>query len=248
MNILLTNDDGYTSSGLVLLARKLSDNGHSVYVVAPDSQRSAFSHSVNLHKELTIRRLQDYGGAKIAYTCSGTPADCVKFAICNLKVSFDLVVSGPNNGENYGYAVVYSGTVAAAEEAVMYGIKAIALSRLSWQPDGGLFDATVDYLTDNLDDLYAHCGRDYVLSVNVPSLPANEIKGVRVCPLSSARLFKDKFVQIDGDVWKIIGDRQQVEETGTDLYYSESGYVTVTPVSVERCNTDKLELLKGLEK
>lgn len=247
MNILLTNDDGYDSCGLLLLANKLSDNGHIVYVVAPDGQRSAYSHSVNLHKELTIRRLDNYGGAKIAYICSGTPADCVKFALCELGVKFDLLISGPNNGENYGYAVVYSGTVAAAEEGVMYGIKSMALSRLGWRPDGGSFGVAVNYVVENLDDLYASCG-EYILSINVPDLPSSMIKGVKACPLSVARLFNDRFVEIGDNVWKIVGDRQKINESGTDLYYSENGYITITPVTVTRCDSDTLSLLKRLEK
>lgn len=249
MNILLTNDDGYESSGLMLLCDKLSNLGHNVYVVAPDGQRSAFSHSVNLYKELTIAKLDEYCGAKFAYTCSGTPADCVKFAVCELGVPFDAMISGPNNGENYGFAVIYSGTVAAAEEGVLQGIKSIALSRKNWHRDGGSFSSAVQYLSDNLEKLVGLCGETHLISVNVPDMPLNEIKGVKTCALGLHRLFKDRFERVEGDVWKILGDRQPLEgNDGTDVPMLEEGYVTITPVSVLRTDTSVLEKCKKLEK
>lgn len=249
MNILLTNDDGYESCGLMLLAESLSSIGHNVYVVAPDGQRSAFSHSVNLHKELTIKKLDAYCGAKIAYICSGTPADCVKFAVCELGVKFDVLISGPNNGENYGFAVIYSGTVAAAEEGVMQEIKSIALSRKNWYPDGGSFAPTVEYLVENLESLVSLCGDTTLLSVNVPDKPLSEIKGVRACALGMHRLFRDRFERVDGDSWHVRGDRQPIDLLDvTDVPLLEDGYVTITPVTVLRTDISALAKCKTLEK
>ena len=249
MNILLTNDDGYESVGLMLLCEKLSQMGHDTYVVAPDGQRSAFSHSVNLYKDLTITKLDEYCGAKFAYKCSGTPADCVKFAVCQLGVKFDALISGPNNGENYGFAVVYSGTVAGAEEGVMQGIKSIALSRKGWYPDGGSFSATVEYLADNLTDLISLCGETTLISVNVPDMPLSVVKGVRACSLGMHRLFQDKFEQVTDNVWKIFGNRQPIDgNDGTDVPLLEDGYVTITPVSILRADTQAIDRCKKLEK
>lgn len=248
MNLLLTNDDGYTSVGLVSLANRLSEKGHNVYVVAPDSQRSAFSHAVNLHKELIIKKLDEYGGAKEAYTCSGTPSDCVKFGVCQLGVKFDAVISGPNNGENYGFAVAYSGTVGAAEEGVLCEVPSIAVSRLRWYPDGGTFGATVEYISENLEKLVSCCTESTLISVNVPDLPMDQIKGVKVCKLSLARIFNDKFVQTSDNTWKVIGDRQVIDESDTDIAYCEAGYITVTPVSVLRSNDADIQKIKRLEK
>lgn len=248
MNILLTNDDGYESGGLMLLAESLSARGHDVYVVAPDGQRSAFSHSVNLYKELTIRKLDSYCGAVEAYTCSGTPADCVKFAVCQLGVRFDALVSGPNNGENYGFAVIYSGTVAAAEEGVMQNIKSIALSRKGWYADGGSFAAAVEYLSDNLEQLLSCCTETSLINVNVPDLPLSEIKGVKVCSLSMLRIFCDRFEYVQDNNWKILGDRQPIgENDGTDIPFVEGGYITVTPVTVLRTDDKILNKCKKLE-
>ena len=132
MKILLTNDDGYLAEGIVLLCSSLSVLGHEVYVVAPDGQRSGFSHSATIYKDIVFNKIDNYTGAKLAYSCSGSPADCVKFAESSLNIKFDLLISGPNNGENYGNAILYSGTVAAAEEGVLCGIKSIAVSRIGF--------------------------------------------------------------------------------------------------------------------
>lgn len=250
MNILLTNDDGYESSGLMLLCEKLSQS-HNVYVVAPASQRSAFSHSVNLRSEMNIRRLDEYCGAKIAYVSEGSPADCVKFAVSVLGVKFDLLVSGPNNGENAGNGVVYSGTVGAAEEGVICGIKSIALSRVGWFSDGGSFASAVEYLADNLQQLYEACSDSSVLNINVPCLPMSEIKGVKVCKLCPYRLFNDDFVRVNDseNVWKVKGAWLDVDKkTEHDIALTSQGYVTVTPISLDRTNYDAMSALKGLEK
>lgn len=251
MNILLTNDDGYESSGLMLLCESLARLGHNIYVVAPASQRSAFSHSVNLRNAMTIRKLDSYCGAKIAYISEGSPADCVKFAVSALDVKFDLLVSGPNNGENTGYGVLYSGTVGAAEEGVICGIKSIALSRVSWFADGGSFASAVEYLTNNLDALYEVCSLNRVINVNVPCLPLKEIKGVRVCKLCPECLFNDSFVKVeDGDdKWRVKGEWLDVDiSQDNDVGYTSRGYITITPVSIDRTDYAALSDLKGLEK
>lgn len=251
MNILLTNDDGYESSGLMLLCEKLAEMGHDVYVVAPESQRSAFSHSVNLRNAMTIRKLDNYCGAKLAYISAGSPADCVKFAVAVLNVKFDLLVSGPNNGENAGNGVLYSGTVGAAEEGVICGIKSIALSRVGWFADGGSFASAVEYLTGNLDELCNACTERTVININVPCLPMTEIKGVKVCNLCPDCLFNDDFVKVDDstDTWKVKGAWLGVDTTkDNDIGLTSRGYITVTPLTLDRTNYSAMAGLKGLEK
>lgn len=245
MKILLTNDDGYLSEGLMLLCKKLSEK-HQVVVVAPDGQRSATSHAVNFHKQVAVKKLDEYCGATDAYICSGTPADCVKFADSMLDVEFDLLVSGPNNGDNYGCAIFYSGTVAAAEEGVLCGIKSIALSRLGF---GGAFGSCVEYLAENVEKLREFCRADSLINVNVPDLPMSKIKGVKVCRQSDSKLFDDYFVKSDeADMWMITGDKVPVSETDSDVFYADQGYVTVTPLSVLRTDYKLLDEMKILEK
>lgn len=251
MNILLTNDDGYESGGLMLLCEKLSQMGHDVYVVAPASQRSAYSHLVNLRNSMTIRKLDSYCGAKVAYISEGSPADCVKFAVSALRVKFDLLVSGPNNGENAGNGVIYSGTVGAAEEGCICGIKSLALSRVGWFADGGSFASAVEYLTQNLDRLYAVCSSDTIINVNVPCLPIEDIKGVKVCGLCTDRLFNDEFVKVDenSDTWAVKGAWLGVDtEKDHDIAWKSRGYVTITPITLDRTDKATMAKLKGLEK
>lgn len=250
MNILLTNDDGYESGGLMLLCEKLTQMGHDVYVVAPESQRSAFSHAVNLRHEMTIRKLDDYCGAKTAYISAGSPADCVKFAVSALNVKFDLLISGPNNGDNMGFGVIYSGTVAAAEEGAICGIRSIALSRMGWEADGGSFASAVEFVADNLDKLFAACADASVININVPKMPISQIKGVRVCPVNSERIFSDTFERVEGtcDVWKIKGAWLGVDETQyNDMTVGAQGYVVITPITLDRTDYKAMQSLKVLE-
>lgn len=251
MNILLTNDDGYESGGLMLLCEKLAGMGHNVYVVAPVSQRSATSHSVNLRNEMVISKLDSYCGAKIAYISEGSPADCVKFAVAVLGVKFDLLISGPNNGENAGNGVLYSGTVGAAEEGAICGIKSIALSRVGWFADGGSFASAVEYLADNLQELRDACSERTIINVNVPCLPMSDIKGVKVCPLCPDCLFNDDFIKVDGktDVWKVKGAWLGVNTTRNhDIAWTSKGYVTITPITLDRTDYSVITELKGFEK
>lgn len=250
MNILLTNDDGYESAGLMLLCDKLTELGHDVYVVAPLGQRSATSHSVNLRHEMTVRKLDSYCGAKVAYVSEGSPADCVKFAVSVLNVKFDLLISGPNNGENAGNGVLYSGTVGASEEGAICGIRSIALSRVGWFADGGSFESAVEYLADNLSKLYDACAPRTVINVNVPCLPMSEIKGVKVCPLCPQCLFNDDFVQVEGkqDVWKVKGDWLDVDrDSDHDIGWTFKGYVTITPLTLDRTDYALMASLKDLQ-
>ncbi len=246
MNILLTNDDGYYSSGLQILCAELSRMGHDVYVVAPDGQRSGFSHAMNYNKNLTFRKLVAYCDAKEAYVCSGTPADCVRVAKLKLGVKFDLLVAGPNNGANFGRALLCSGTVGAAEEGTLCGIKSIALSRLE---RGGAFFSTVSYLTNNLDTLVDAIAPNVMLNVNVPNLPAAEFKGVRVCEHSvTLPAFADSCETVDENTVKIVGKRNPLTAEKSDVVLACDGYVTITPLTVARTDRSQLSLLERLER
>jgi len=247
MKILLTNDDGIDSEGLALLTERLAALDHQVYVVAPSSQRSASSHGACFFKRLYAEKQENYHGATAAYAFSGTPSDCVKFGESVLKIPFDLLISGPNNGENTGNAILYSGTVGAAEEGVLCGYKSIALSRLG---RGGSFQPAVDFLARNLDELCKIDIKDTLLNVNVPDLPAEQIRGVRVVKHSEAKLYNDYMEpQADEpDCWVSTGFRVDLEETDTDVVESEAGFVTITPLTIVRTDFDALAEIAHLEK
>ena len=247
MKILLTNDDGIQSEGLGLLTERLAALGHQVYVVAPSDQRSATAHGAYFFQRLYAHRVDSYHNATLAYAFTGTPADCVKFAESVLKEPFDLLISGPNNGENTGNAILYSGTVGAAEEGVLCGYKSIALSRLG---RGGSFHSTVDFLVRNLTALSQISIKDTLLNINVPDLPASEIRGVRICKHSEEKLYNDYMEQQtdEENCWISTGFRVDLTETDTDVVVSEAGYVTITPLTVLRTNFDALPALTRLEK
>ena len=136
MNILLVNDDGYFSQGILPFARALSAK-HKVTIVAPHKPQSAAGHAITMHKPLRVKRFEELGeeyGCDI-YSCSGKPADCVILGIFEvLEERPDLVISGINFGANLGTDVIYSGTVSGALEAAMMGYPAIAVSLHSFNP------------------------------------------------------------------------------------------------------------------
>ena len=127
MNILVVNDDGILSEGILALADFLSDK-NKVTVVAPNGNRSAFSHSLSIFKDLTIKEVKISPKFR-AFETSGTPADCVKFALHYFAdEKFDMVCSGINKGHNLGSDTVYSGTISACLEGNFFGLKGIAFS------------------------------------------------------------------------------------------------------------------------
>lgn len=245
MNILLTNDDGYLSSGLMLLTEKLSAMGHNVYVVAPDGNRSACSHSVNFYKKLLIQKLDSYCGATAAYICEGTPADCVKYADSCLGIKFDLLISGPNNGDNYGDSAMYSGTIGGAEEGVSCGIKSIALSRSGYNV---AFSSAVEYVCRDLEKLSKISIPYTLLNINVPNLPLCDIKGVRVTRQSMSANWNDYFEATDDPQrWFHTGDKLTITGEVSDITLCDDGYIVIVPLTIERTNYKAIESLKDLE-
>ena len=137
MNVLVSNDDGIFALGIRTLANALSAAGHQVTVVCPDRERSATGHGLTLHRPLHAERVENiFDEAIAAWSCSGTPSDCVKLALdAILSEKPDFIVSGINHGANLGTDVLYSGTVSAAMEGILEGIPSIAVSLTSfaWQ-------------------------------------------------------------------------------------------------------------------
>ncbi len=189
MNLLLTNDDGIQGQGLKILTEHLSKK-HKVYVLAPDRNRSAISSSITMSAPLKIAKITDN-----IFTCSGVPVDCVVTALRSelFPVKFDAVVSGINIGENIGTDIVYSGTAAAARQAVLYGYPGIAVSVKSVN-DKWKFDSVADFVLKNLDKLISltepqlvneHYWKKNSIFVNVNAISADSYKGVKLTSLST---------------------------------------------------------------
>jgi len=182
MRILLTNDDGINAPGILQMMDTFSSD-HEIIVVAPEGERSGHSHSVTIFRNMRFFKAEHK--VKEAYALEGSPADCVKFAVIHLfKDNLpDLVLSGINSGPNMGSDIMYSGTVAAATEAVHLGIPAIALSLATWvEGDNNLYKDAAEFLKRNLDSLYktakAHVG-EVVLNINYPHKPFLGAKWVK---------------------------------------------------------------------
>ncbi len=236
MNLLLVNDDGISSPGLYALAGALS-RSYAVTVAAPDQNRSAIGHGVTLRSPLFAHRA-DYPHGVTAWGVSGTPADCTRLGLLNFAPApVDLVISGPNSGCNLAYDLPYSGTVAAALEAAMMGVKAIALSA----PIGADDQQTIQTFLCIFDLLDLENDFDQVLNINIPNLPITEIKGLRWAPLGCNR-WEGEYVERDSPEHSSEGELVRVfmpparppvlTPGGPDDWNSlNDGYITLTPLS-----------------
>jgi 5'-nucleotidase len=167
MNILLTNDDGINSPGLQLLAAALRKNtAHQVWIIAPDTDRSGYSHSIRFLWDPIKLSERDAG----SWACSGSPADCVIMAqLGALPVTPDLVISGINRGANLGTDLIYSGTAAAARQAGLGNTPAIALSLAGWKDL--CWDMAVSWVIEYFEELRNLWIADTFINVNIPNSP-----------------------------------------------------------------------------
>ncbi|QQE76772.1 5'/3'-nucleotidase SurE [Alicyclobacillus sp. SO9] len=248
MRILISNDDGISAPGIVALAKVAQELG-DVYVVAPDRQRSASSHGMSLHHTLYVDTVDFPVSGVEAFSVTGTPVDCVKWGIYHYSqqsVSFDVMLSGINAGYNLATDVLYSGTVAAAGEASLQGIPAIALSL------GGAsqfdFDSAAKSFRNIANELLRiSLPADTFLSVNFPAeMPAGNVW--RATQLG-ARSFQDEFIPVTDDAGRI-GYRYggealtEVEASDTDTACVRAGDISVSPLRYRFTNTEFLDSLK----
>jgi 5'-nucleotidase len=248
MRILLSNDDGILAPGLAALRAAVADLGE-ITVVAPDSPQSASGHSITLQHPLLVKRVRAGGPAPFeGLSVDGRPADCVRLALRNLLPGRpDLVLSGINAGANAGINVFYSGTVAAAAEAAMNGIPAVAFSARMTDPiDFGRVAALCRWVLQRL--LADGLARGDLINVNIPSLGAGRPAGIRVVRQSTAELADFYHRQDDGDGRESyrLGEEYSYApgQDDTDVAALAEGYVTITPLHVDMTNHDRLA---GLE-
>lgn len=236
--ILVTNDDGITAPGLRTLIHVMNEIG-DVVVVAPDSPQSAMGHAITINSTLYCSPINiDDDGDQIEYSCSGTPADCVKLAVNEiLNRPPDICISGINHGSNSSINVIYSGTMSAAVEAGIEGIPAIGFSLCdySWKAN---FDAVKDYVKKiTLSALKNKIPKGVVLNVNFPKLKKEEIKGVRVCRQAKANWVEefDKRTNPQGrDYYWLTGKFVNYDKgEDTDEWALANGYVSVVPVQYD---------------
>ncbi|HXQ24219.1 MAG TPA: 5'/3'-nucleotidase SurE [Candidatus Acidoferrales bacterium] len=245
MSILLSNDDGIGSEGLTILQEVLASLDE-VWVVAPDRDQSAVSHSLTLHRPLRIEPI----GPR-TFTVDGTPTDCVNLAINGiLRARPRLVISGINRGANLGDDITYSGTVSAAMEATLLGIPAIAVSLIG--RDRFDFGPAADFTRRLAAAIFrAALPPDTLLNVNVPDLPAERIKGFALTRQGKRR-YGDAIVEKTdprGKKYYWIGGDQLsfVDAEGTDFSAVQRGLISITPLHLDLTNYASLERLQHLK-
>jgi len=250
MKILVTNDDGIFAPGLNALYREMRHLGE-VAVVAPDSEQSAVGHAISLSHPLRVKEVQLPGGVR-GWAVTGTPADCVKIALAELlNGPPDLVVSGINLGPNVGINVLYSGTVSAATEAVILGIRGIAFSLDSYrQADFSGPARLARHLVAALSAWSAWPPR-VCLNINLPARPVEEIRGIRITRQDTGPLVEHFERRVDPRervyYWLAeINERQELDLT-TDYGALQAGYITITPISFDLTHYPSLSPLEGLE-
>ena len=240
LNILVANDDGINAIGISILANALKKYGN-VTVCAPDSGRSASGHSIVLHDTLGfnfVERKDDIDW----YVTTGTPADCVRLAVDLIEKEFDIVFSGVNNGLNLGTDIIYSGTVAAAREAQIEFLPAVAIST-----DFDSFDIVNKELDMVLNKVFEEklYSKDYVLNINFPTCDYKKSLGFKYCRQGIKR-FKTKFV-LNEEGRYINTDSDIVYDTrvDSDVYQASQGYITLVPLHVEQTCYKALDELKN---
>ena len=235
--ILVTNDDGINAPGIRTLISVVKDIG-DVIVVAPDSPQSGMGHAITINSTLHSSRITPKNSEIIEYSCSGTPADCVKLAINELMPRKpDLCVSGINHGSNSSINVIYSGTMSAAIEAGIEGVPAIGFSLLdySWNAD---FSQSKDFIRNiTLNALNNGIPKGVVLNVNIPAVKNSDIKGVKICRQAKAywvEEFDKRKNPLGQEYYWLTGkfvNKDQGEDT--DEWALKNNYISIVPVEFD---------------
>jgi 5'-nucleotidase len=235
MRILLTNDDGINASGLKTLYEAVKPLGE-VAVSAPEKQASATGHSISLNSPFRVHS-PAWPEVPHSYSVSSTPADCVRTAVLKLLPwKPDLVISGINQGANYGSLVLYSGTVAAAAEAVLLGIPSMAISLTSHTFKD--FSVSARFARRIAQWIFEKgLGPGIFLNVNVPPVPAGKIKGIVLTHQGQFRHIDDLEPHKDlaGHYSYILDSPSEpaLEHPGSDVAKVKEGFVSVTPLHLD---------------
>ncbi len=249
MEILLTNDDGIYADGIRALYETLKKLG-KVTVVAPDTERSSVGHGITLSHPICFSKINRHAEFK-GYGISGTPADCVKFAVSViLKRKPDLVVSGINCGANDGCSVFYSGTVAGAREAALLGIPSMAISLATFvnpnfNPAAQIGFKLAKFLSK------ANLPPGTFLNVNVPAIPSKQIKGIKVTRQGLIPIHGSFRKRTDPNLrnyyWMTGRMPPPKKNLDVDTYALHHGYVTATPIHCDLTDYSSLQKLSNFK-
>lgn len=251
--ILVTNDDGITAPGIRALIKMMNEIGE-VYVIAPDSPQSGMGHAITVDSTLFCEKVKIDDGPQSdrEWACSGTPVDCVKLGINRiLPRRPDICVSGINHGSNSSINVIYSGTMSAAVEAGVDGIPAIGFSLCDFSYSADFF-AAKNYIQQIVRSAIENkMKKGMVLNVNIPKLPEQELKGIRVCRQAKA-IWQEEYDQRKdprGRTYFWLTGKFVNLDSGddTDERALEEGYISVVPIQYDMTAHDYISVLKSWE-
>jgi len=243
--LLISNDDGIFALGIRTLANTLAQNGYDVTVVCPDRERSATGHGLTLHQPIRAEKVEDlFHPAVTAWSCSGTPSDCVKFALSAiLDAPPDFVLSGINHGSNLGTDILYSGTVSAAMEGTIDGLPSLAISLASYTANEFAIAAEiVQQLLEKLPPI----PQGTLLNVNIPAIAKEDIAGVKLTRQGLRRYieqFEKRFDPRGKSYYWLAGEviedlpqpqaKHLPDDVPTDVEAIRENYVTITPLEFD---------------
>jgi 5'-nucleotidase len=247
--ILVSNDDGIYSEGIIALREAMMEIGE-VYVYAPHKQQSAVGHAITTHLPLRVNPYY-MNGEFFGYAVTGTPADCVKLAVTtHMKEKPDLIVSGINHGSNAAINVIYSGTVSAATEGTILGIPSIAFSLTTYVDFDFTYSKKVAKIIARAV-LNNGLPPGVLLNVNIPPVPEDKIKGIKVTKQGKSRwndYFERRVDPQQREYYWLTGTMNSVEDDeDSDIRAIQENYVSVTPIQFDLTAYDFLEKLKQWE-
>jgi 5'-nucleotidase len=250
--ILLTNDDGIRAKGLRALVEIARPFGRLV-IVAPEEAQSGQSHAITTKNPLRLRKVEDYLPDLDVYACNGTPTDCVKLTMSHLlKGVPDVVLSGINHGANTSSSVLYSGTVAAAQEGALYGSIAIAYSLLNFSADAD-FSHCINIGQQILERvLQKGLPKEILLNVNIPDIPATQFKGVKITRQAHGMWrehYKKRTDPNGHDYFWLTGgyENNEPDAADTDEWAVNNGYISVTPIQPDMTSHVEIPRLQWIE-
>ena len=249
--IVITNDDGITAPGIHTLIEVVKKITNRIVVVAPDKPQSGMGHAITINAMIRIKKFKLDGVT--AYSCSGTPVDCVKVATAKIAEGKpDLIVSGINHGSNSSINVIYSGTMSAAMEGSIEGIPSIGFSLTDTRIDAD-FEPSKKYVKQIINyALEHHLEGNCCLNVNLPAVNEDLIQGVKVCRQANAMWeedFQERYDPAGNRYYWLTGKfvNHEEEATDTDEWALKNNFVSVVPVQYDVTAYSVLEQIKQLE-
>jgi 5'/3'-nucleotidase len=244
--LLVTNDDGINAQGLRVLERVARDISDDVWVVAPETNQSGASHSLTINRPLRIRQL-----SKRRFAVDGTPTDCVLLALQTVMKDdpAELVLSGVNNGGNLGEDVTYSGTVAAAMEATLFNVPAIAFSQVCQNGQRVKWATAAQHAPEVIERLLTEgWPNDVLINVNFPDRVGQAVEGSRVTFQGKRKLGDELVERTDprGQPYVWIGGLRCEEDLqdGSDLQAAAEGFISVTPIHMDMTHRSSMDRLR----